>query len=76
MATGKWGMATQIWRLVNQCIRLIELQISDVLLFIDFVDHVDFQFRTQTPTCHDMTNIIQAGAQHAVSCMLDAHTPM
>ena len=33
MATGKWGVAAQIWRLVNQrtCIWLIEVRISGIL---------------------------------------------
>ena len=39
VATGKWGMAAQIWRSVNQHIWLIEVRISDVLYTVPSLFH-------------------------------------
>ena len=36
VATGKWGVIAQIWHLVNRHIWLIEVLISDVLLYLQW----------------------------------------
>ena len=46
MATGKWGVAAQMWRSVNRRIWLIEVQISDVLLYLHNSDQTFYLITT------------------------------